>query len=798
MMELLCPAGSFDSFKAAVNNGADAVYFGGRDFNARAGALNFTNDELIEAIDYAHLRGVKVNITINTLYKSHSPDDSEAYRAMTFAQRMYEAGADALIITDLGLFSLIKPNMPDIRLHASTQMTVHSLEGAKFLGELGFDRIVLSRELSLSEIKLITEGAGVEIEVFAHGALCVSYSGQCLMSSLLGGRSGNRGKCAQPCRQFYTLLGNDKKRANGYLLSPRDIMTFKHLKEIGDSGVHTLKIEGRMKSPEYVAVVTRAYREQLDRAAEGIYDVPQKVIKDVTQIFNRGGESTSGYFFDYSGTNMMSVETPKSTGTYLGKVASVSKHTAPNGKKKILIKIESKVTPGDGVEIWTEERENTGGYINEEAKAGAVVTVYAPGDIKAGDRVYKSYDKELSDRTKAYVAADIRKIPLILTVRVKLGQPMEMTLTGKGMGIVSATVYRDIIELSKSQPMTSERILEQLTKLGGTPFEIGQINADIDMEDNIYIPISALNELRRACAREFELEYTNSFKRKFEGDNEPFKPVREANYGYYLSIQAVSEEQLSAACEEGVSSAYFTIKGYDNKKPLEIGKKYGDKTALYIALPKIMRPFEESNLEALIKSLEKTDIKGYLVSTYGQLAILLKYTKKEIVTDYSFNVFNPMAYNYLKSLGGNAITISPELNMNELRAFPGGEVIVYGNLPLMISVQCPIGLYVAKDKKGKHCSLCNKEDSTYHLMDKTGAAFPIYTDCAGCYALILNGPKLNMQEKLHNFKDTNLDSLRLIFYTEDYDEVKSVLKGFETGTKPTGDITYGHFFRGAK
>ena len=792
--QLLCPAGSFDSFKAAVNNGADAVYFGGRDFNARAGALNFTDSELTEAIDYAHLRGVKANITINTLYKGHSPDDSEAYRAMQFAQKMYEAGADALIITDIGLFSLIKLIMPDISFHASTQMTVHSLEGAAFLGKLGFDRIVLSRELSLAEIKPIVEKSGVEIEVFAHGALCVSYSGQCLMSGILGGRSGNRGKCAQPCRQFYTLFGNGKKRASGYLLSPRDIMTLNNLKEIAESGVHTLKIEGRMKSSEYVAVVTRAYREQLDKVAEGIYDVSQNVIKDITQIFNRGGESTRGYFFEYAGSDMMSTETPKSTGIYLGTVVSVSKNTAKSGKKKVLIKIEDKVVPGDGVEIWTDEGGNTGGYISEEAQAGAVVSVYTSKPVKAGNMVYKSYDKELSDRAKAYAAYDERKISLNLKVKAKLGQELEMILERDG---VMAKASGDIAEASKNQPLVSERIFEQLAKMGGTIFEVNQSNADLDIDENIYIPMSALNNLRRSAVREFEEKYINSFRRELALKAiwpEVSEPITN---GYSLCIQVTSEEQLRAACEAGISKAYFTIKGYEAKKPMEIVKEYADKTALYIALPKIMRPFDERAAKDLVKALEKTEIKGYLVSTYGQLAILLKYTKKEIITDYPFNIFNPIAYEYLKSLGAEKITISPELNMSELKAFPGGEVIVYGNLPLMVSVQCPVGLYTAKEKKGKHCSACNKQNS-YTLVDKTGAGFPIYTDCESCFALILNGPKLNMQDKLNNFTETNLDSLRLIFHTEDYAEVKSVLKGFEAGLKPEGAITYGHYFRGVK
>jgi len=753
--ELLCPAGSFESFKAAVNNGADAVYFGGRDFNARAGAVNFTDDELIEAVDYAHIRGAKANITINTLYKldSPAPDESEIYRALAFAEKMYKAGADALIVTDIGLFSLIRQYMHCIKLHASTQMTVHSLEGAVLLKNLGFGRVVLSRELNLTEIKPIAEKSGVEIEVFAHGALCVSYSGQCLMSSFIGARSGNRGKCAQPCRQYYKLSGNNKKRAEGYLLSPRDMMTLESLKEIAASGVHSLKIEGRMKSPEYVAVVTRAYREQLDRIASGIDVVPENTVKDVTQIFNRGGKFGEGYFFDYAGPHMMSTKTPKSTGTYLGTVVSVSKNEYKNGKKKILIKIEDEVAAGDGAEIWT-STEHTGGYISEEAQAGAIITLYVSGAVKAGDAVYKSYDKQLNDRAKALALADVRKIGLTLKLKAKLGQAVEITL---GKDSVEVSVLGSIVEASKNQPLTPERILEQLCKMGGTPFEIIRNSVDMDVDQNIYIPVSELNNLRRNCTEKFWGKYTSSFHRELnEFVREPgqaLSPKAVGRQSYGFCVQTVSEEQLEAACSLGVAKAYFTIKGYNTKDILGIISKYADKTALYIALPKIMRFYDEPACKDLIKALDKTEIKGYLASTYGQLSLLKELSKKEIITDYSFNVFSPVAYEYLKGLGVCEITVSTELNINELAAFSCGEVIVYGNLPLMATVQCPVGLYAGKAKNGKREKFCQfkNNSASYALTDKTGAAFPIYTDCESCIALVLNGSKLNMQEKLNNF-----------------------------------------------
>ena len=804
--ELLCPAGSLESLKAAVNNGADAVYFGGRDFNARAGAQNFSDEELIEAIDYAHFRGAKANITINTLYKGGSSDEID--RAFDFAAKMYKAGADALIITDLGLFSRIKEQMCDIKLHASTQMTVHSLEGVLLMNEMGFDRVVLSRELDLKEIQRIVKKSGTEIEVFAHGALCVSYSGQCLMSSMIGERSANRGKCAQPCRQHYNFFKNTKKSSAGYLLSPRDIMTLPYLKEIAESGVNTLKIEGRMKSTEYVAVVTKVYREQLDRVAAGIYDVPDEDTRRVTQIFNRGGESTSGYFFDYAGAHMMSTKTPKSTGTYLGKVISVAKGAGRTGKLKVLIKIENEVVAGDGAEVWTNMGEHAGGYITESATAGATISVYLNGSARAGDLVYKSYDKRLNDQAKTDAKLDARKTKLRLGLKIKVGHPMEMTLE---YGEVFAKAIGCQPEIPKNQPLSRERIVEQLTKLGNTTFEVDLDSADVEIDGDLYVPMSTLNSLRRECVEEFEVKHATSFRRELalssieapltapESGTKPKNTplVVTPNCEHKFCIQAVTEEQLAAACEEGIEKVYFSTNSYNPNKISEIITKYADKMALYIALPKIMRPFDETKLISLLKALETTQICGYLASTYGQLNILRRLTKKEIITDYTFNTLNPLSYDYLLDLGVASVTLSTELSLHEMKAFAGGEAIVYGNLPLMTTVQCPIGLYSNRDESGK-CRGTRNDTSSYVLEDKTGAIFPVYADCENCIATILNGHKLNMQEKIDKFRETNVQWLRLMFFREDAGVVRSVIRAFENGEEPADFVTYGHYFRGVK
>ncbi|NLD47499.1 MAG: U32 family peptidase, partial [Clostridiaceae bacterium] len=321
--ELLAPCGDQDAFKAAVENGADAVYLGGRLFNARQFAANFDSEKLKEASDYAHVRAVNVYLAMNTLMS-----EGELGKALEFLQEAYLAGIDGVIVQDLGFAALVRKAFPDLPLHASTQMTIYNIEGVRTLEKIGFKRVVLARELSLEEIGSICTETGLEVEVFAHGALCTGYSGQCLMSSIIGGRSGNRGKCAQPCRLPYELEGENPNRNSsinrGYYLSPKDLCTVGLLGEIAATGVKSLKIEGRMKSPEYVATVVRIYRKYLNRVFEKgklsvKYAIDEQDLSDLLKIFNRGGFS-EGYFKGKTGKDMMSYEKPKNWGVYLGDV----------------------------------------------------------------------------------------------------------------------------------------------------------------------------------------------------------------------------------------------------------------------------------------------------------------------------------------------------------------------------------------------------------------------------------------------------------------------------------------------
>jgi len=513
--ELLAPAGNWDAFIAAIENGADAVYLGGKILNARQFAGNFDNEQLEKALDYAHVRGAKVYLTLNTIVS-----DDEMETAVDFVSEAYRMGIDGIIVQDTGLAKLIRELLPDLDLHASTQMTIYSLDGVKLLEEMGFKRVVLARELSLEEIKHIAGNTSMEIEVFIHGALCVSYSGQCLMSSIIGGRSGNRGKCAQPCRLPYELLVKESAEGKGagaengfrscgkgYLLSPKDIATVEELERIIGAGVRSLKIEGRMKSPEYVATVVGAYRKYLDIAQASLENgnltkkpVDIMDLTNLAQIFNRGG-FTTGYFLGKTGRDIMSYEKPKNWGIYLGEVISHDR-----AAKTVRIKLDEELSIGDGIEIWNgEEGESPGNVVTllkvgnrktDSAKKGDIVTVGSiSGRIYKGNKVYRTSSKRLIDQAKeTYTRPGSRQTTLLGKITVRAGMPLKLEIEDEEKNRVE--MQGDILpETAIKRPLTEERIREQLGKTGGTPFIFKSI--DVDLEHGLSLPISEINDIRR-------------------------------------------------------------------------------------------------------------------------------------------------------------------------------------------------------------------------------------------------------------------------------------------------------------
>ena len=512
IIELLSPVGNFDCLMAAVQNGANSVYLGIENFNARYSATNFNIEDLEKAINYAHLRNVKVHLTLNTLIKNN-----EFEEAIKIANKAYELGIDAIIVQDFGLASFLIKNFPNLPIHASTQMTIHNLEGVLKAQELGFKRVVLSRELSLPEIQYICQNSNIEIETFIHGALCISYSGQCLFSSMVGGRSGNRGKCAQACRLPYELISNSNCIDKGYLLSPKDLCGLGYIPQLINAGVCCFKIEGRMKSPEYVAVVTKIYRKYIDKVLNNEeYIIDDSDILDLKQVFNRGNFS-DGHLNNESNKDLIFKNKPNNMGIYIGNVSNYN-----SNKGHISLNLNYPLSIGDTISF---ERENSQYTISELMVDNKNLTNAEPnqyvkigrmkGNIKCGDKIYKLSSKKLLNSVKAsFSGAEFIKNKIIGEINIYKNFPIILKVKLANNPKINTTISSNIIPVpALKTPITVERIKEQLSKTNNTCFEFENIIVNLD--DNVYIPsISSLNELRRNALQELENMIISQYKRK--------------------------------------------------------------------------------------------------------------------------------------------------------------------------------------------------------------------------------------------------------------------------------------------
>ena len=717
MIDLLSPVGNFECLKAAVQNGADSVYFGSNLFNARAFANNFNSEELQKAIQYAKIRGVKTNLTLNTLIK-----DDEFEAAISVAKEAYQFGIDAIIVQDLGLARTLIKLFPDLPIHASTQMTVHNLNGALELQDLGFKRVVLSRELSTDEIDYICKNTKIEIECFVHGALCISYSGQCLFSSMLGGRSGNRGKCAGPCRLPYELLENDKTINSGYLLSTRDLCGLDYIPFFIKSGVKCLKIEGRMKSPEYVAIVTRIYRKYIDLALSGEpYVVDKNDKKQLIQVFNRG-MSSSGHLQNEPNRNLVFKDKPNNMGLFLGIVEKYNK-----SKGHITIKLKEPINIGDTIALENESGSYTISELMENhknidnTKIGQTVTIgRMKGNINLGDKVYKMSSKALSTLAKDSYKKENRKVNLNCKISIKKSQPISINVSScsnlelyKDLDITCTLDY--IPEEAKNRPLDKETIIKQITKTSSTPYQFKNIK--IDLDDNMFLPkISILNELRRTALENVEtFALTNIHKtltetqplydqkeqlldnmRDFVNQKINFSETRIPKISLLLNELNVDFDYLKL---ENIDNIYIPLKYFANKKYENILKSLSQKFDTFIYMPTIVKGNYKnlfySNAENAVK---KYDIKGFVISNICTIKLLHtlftdidKYFK--IIANYTFNVFNSQTVLELKKLGISKFTLSPELDRSTITklcnySYLQKELIVYGKTPLLNMNYC--------------------------------------------------------------------------------------------------------------
>jgi len=831
-IELLAPAGDWESFLAAVENGADAVYLGGKLFNARQFASNFDIEGLTKAIRYAHVRGVKLYLTMNTLMS-----DNELLEGVRFLREAYLAGIDGVIVQDLGFARIIKQLFPDISIHASTQMTIYNLDGVEVLSRIGFERVVLARELSLEEIKYITDNTLTEIEIFIHGALCVSYSGQCLMSSIIGGRSGNRGKCAQPCRLPYELVEKESDKAVSrnkglYLMSPKDLCSIEILDKIKEAGAKSLKIEGRMKGPEYVAVVTRTYRKYLDEhviknesGKSGKYVVEDNDIMELSQVFNRGGFSR-GYLEEKTGSTMMSYEKPKNWGVYLGKVISYDRSSFA-----VKLTINTDLAIGDGIEIWNGEEQSPGTVVTglevngkrvESAKAGEVVTIKnIKGNISKDNKVYKTSDKRLNNTALESISGKFyRRVPIYGKVEISKNKPANLTVRDDLGNTVSA-IGSVNAEEALNRPLTKERVSEQMTKTGQTPFEF--IDIDVSIDENLSLPISEINNLRRNALEQLELKRAAKYSRKLSDDFAE-KEKRVIYFpGNYLNKD---KKILLSACiykfDENIAyeslkvdRLYIPFSVLLSKNANQVITKLKSKE-VYVYIPSITRGNYDKLIKSKIPEFDDLGVDGLLVGNIGQVNRDKYPFHINIMGDYSLNCFNSSSLEQLAQLGLKGITLSVELTLNQIRnltdiAGISKEVIAYGRIPLMISEYCPVGSVVGGfDSKTKCSGACEKGE--YCLKDRMGEKFPVICDRIDCRSTVFNSKVLLMEENIDKIKDAGVDIIRLNFTDETAEEMNGIVNLhrdlIESGKKALNShgelidrlkkrgFTRGHYFRG--
>lgn len=787
MIELLSPVGDFECLKAAVQNGADSVYFGANLFSARAFASNFDDELLQQAINYAKIRGVKTNLTLNTLIKN-----SEMAEAINLAKKAYEFGIDAIIVQDLGLARYLINNFPGLHVHGSTQMSVHNLDGVKKLKELGFSRVVLSRELNITEIEHICKNTDMEIETFVHGALCISYSGQCLFSSMVGGRSGNRGKCAQPCRLPYELLENDSTIDKGFLLSPRDLCGLEFLPQLVNAGVNCLKIEGRMKTPEYVATVTRIYRKYLDILSEGKeFVINEQDKKDLLQVFNRGGFSC-GHLDTKGNESLIYKQKPNNMGIFLGTVSNFN-----NNKGHISFITNDTINIGDKISIENKKYESATYTISElminninikQANSGDKIKIgRMKGNIRIGDKIYKIIDKKLSIFAVDTITKESRKRNLNCKIVIKNNTPISMKIIDDSG--ISINLTSDIIPTkATNSPITKERIINQISKTNNTPFKFS--NIEVELDDDLYVPsISKLNELRRNALSQFEVALINSFKRKLYSYS-PYvlekntSSVKDKKVSLLLNIV---NNNFNYTDLKDVNRIYIPFKYFVNKNYSPTIAQITKNFDTYIYMPTIIRNNYNSLISKNLKSILSTfKIKGFVISNIGNFELLKDYQNYDFICNYTFNVYNNLTIN---ELDVDTVTLSPELNqldLQEINSNTNTELIVYGRTPLMNSNYC----LLSRVNKCNSCNKCNSSN-TYYLKDRLGFLFRLVPDKIETVTTIYNSKITSIAHK-----DVSVDFVRVDVLDESIDEINNIISVAKLGNKLEGNLyTNGNFNR---
>jgi putative protease len=804
--ELLSPVGDFECLKSAVQNGANSVYLGASSFNARARATNFGNEELLEAIKYAKLRNVSVHLTLNTLIKN-----DEFENAVNLAVNAYNLGVDAIIVQDLGLATYLLENYPEIPLHASTQMTVHNLDGVKQLENFGFSRVVLSRELSLNEIKHIRENTSTELEVFIHGALCISYSGQCLLSSTIGGRSGNRGLCAQPCRLPYELIENEKILDKGYLMSPRDNCALEFLPELIKLGIDSFKIEGRMKTPYYVGVVTKIYRKYIDLVLQNIhldnitlknmiqnklneknFDTGLTDKEELTQVFNRGGFST-GHFKPSPNKDLVFKEKPNNMGFYIGTISHINEN-----KGHLKIKLENTLSIGDKISINNESYTISELMIDnknfETLEKGITAKIgRMKGKISVGSKVYRIETAKLNKLISPTFKEDknFRKVKLNGEIILKKNTPISFKIwsnEGFYSGLEYSITSTIVPELALNKPISKEKIIEQLSKTGSTEFEFKNLNVILD--DGLFIPkISLLNDLRRNALEGLEKlvikKHTHNIK-NVQIDTTSLLKNSSLNCNKSISLLLnIIDKNIDYSSLKNIDKLYIPLKFFINENS-QISNLCNI-FPVFVYMPHVLKDSINIDFEKLVNNF---NIKGFVISHISQIEKVSKFNL-ELIGNFNLNIYNNFSINKLHTLNLSTITISPELDKfdtNTLQKLSStkSEIIVYGKLPVMTNNYCYLG---KTNKCYKECDKKCLTNNKYYLKDRMSFNFRIIPDNLQTITTIYNSKILSVKPS-----EFNSSSIRIDILDEDFNQIQNIINTIKSDNRFEGkEYTNGNY-----
>jgi putative protease len=787
--ELLAPAGDWEAMRAAVANGADAVYFGLSQFNARARAANFALDELPAVMDFLHRRNVRGFVAMNTLIFSDELPDAER-----FVVAMARAGVDAVIVQDLGLVRLIRAVAPSLEVHGSTQMTLTEPRGIAFVNNLGVERVVLARELSLDDIRKVTANTTVPVEVFVHGALCVAYSGQCLTSEALGGRSANRGQCAQACRLPYELIVDGTRRDLGdkaYLLSPQDLAAYDHVAPLIDAGVISFKIEGRLKGGPYVAATTRTYRQAIDAAvAKNDFHLDRKEELELAQTFSRG--LTPGFLDGVNHQKLVRGRFPKSRGVKLGTVVGVA-------KGGVMVRLAEKlpaeelVRAGDGVlfDIGTPEIQEPGGRVwRVEVPHGRSSVGFAQmilffekeavdlSRVPVGCDVWKTDDPALRKKLEQTYSQDklVHRVPVTATLSGTVGGSLELKLGG------AVATWPGPLELATKRATTPAEIREQLARLGETPFELADVT--LDLPPGVLVPKSVLNDLRRQAAKELTEKHLTSrchavapavslaaFRSR---PSAPRSAIRDPR----LTVLVRNLDQLDAALAFRPAAVYCDFEDARRyAEAVDRGKTAG--VPLGVAPLRVWKPGEDGFQSLVVRARPDIVLARNLAG--------IDYFRQELpdarlIGDFSLNVANDLTADVLLAAGLDRLVPSFDLNWDQFAALmkhadPSRfEPVVHQHMPMFHMEHCVFAAFLSTGKDHRDCGRpC--ETHKVELRDRVGANFPVHPD-TGCRNTVFNSVPQSAAEYVGRMRQLGVGWFRVDLLRETPAEATALLERY--------------------